>query len=123
MLFMTIGSLVVKLGWLRNGVAPAVWPTMVIVVSSAWLAEASWAVRVRTPVRTINGHVFISIFLFLDYEVFWRCAEHARRSAQSKKNLSCFFTRRNGLPITRAKGRSERTNGRRRSRRKRAHCG
>ena len=42
-----------------KGVAPAVCPVIVIVVSSASVAPARWEKTVKTAATTINKHVFI----------------------------------------------------------------
>jgi len=46
-----------------KGVAPAVWPVIVIVVSSAWVAPARWLKTMEAAPTIITEHGFMAPFL------------------------------------------------------------
>jgi hypothetical protein len=70
MLFRTVVLLTSKVNLLMNGVAPAVSPVIVIVVSSACVAQAGWDKIIKTAPTAINGNVFISR-IFLEVSPDW----------------------------------------------------
>src|SRR5215467_12515745 len=59
MLFRTVVSLTFRVNLLMKGVVPAVWPVIVIVVSSAWVAPARWERIIKTAPTPINANAFI----------------------------------------------------------------
>jgi hypothetical protein len=65
MLFRTLVLLTSSVNLLIKGVAPAVWPVIVIVVSSAWVALARWLKTMNTAPTMISEHAFIK-YLVLD---------------------------------------------------------
>ena len=87
MLFKTAVLLAAKVNLLMKGVAPAVWPVMVIVVSSAWLAEARWEKTMKTAPTIINEHVFIRRLFF--YVTFFEKSARAcqRRPVRVQQKL------------------------------------
>ena len=64
MLFRTVVLLTSRVNLLIKGVAPAVWPVIVIVVSSAWVAPARWVKTMKTAPTMISEHVFIKRLFF-----------------------------------------------------------
>src|SRR6266480_4704285 len=83
MLFKTVVLLTSRVNLLMKGVAPAVWPVIVIVVSSAWLAPARLVKTMKTAPTTIDENFFIrSLFLLI------KCGSCRRRPFQSSKNFA-----------------------------------
>src|SRR5678816_1674110 len=85
MFFKTVVLLTANLTLLIKGEAPAVWPVILIVVSSAWFPSAKWAKTMTTATTTISEHIFIGI----NFEIFPDKAvrEFQKRVLESSKNL------------------------------------
>jgi hypothetical protein len=60
-LFNTLVSLTAKVNLLMKGVGPAVWPVIVIVVSSASLEPAKWEKAMKMAPMMITEYVFIGL--------------------------------------------------------------
>src|SRR6266550_6015154 len=87
MLFRTLVLLTAKVNLLMKGVTPAVWPVIVIVVSSASLAPASWEKTMMTAPTMINEHVFIGRLFFIGV-FFENSAERVRAGRSSPARTS-----------------------------------
>src|SRR5215831_20243399 len=88
MLFSTLVLLATKVRLLMNGVAPAVWRVIVIVVWSASLVPAKWEKTMKRAPTMINEHVFIKRLFFIGV-FFEKSARACQRSpVESSKNFN-----------------------------------
>ena len=84
MVFITSLLLVVRASWLIKGVTPGVCPVIIIVVSSAWVAQASRPVKRQVIIVRARQKIFISDFLLV---VRFGSAQLVEPEAECENNL------------------------------------